>query len=182
MQQTALIRELQTYHNPGECIPPLWQRQCYPVLTIFLTPGIIYGTESHVIHIMNKGYRFFVDWFNVLSNDGQPFHLTNSLERRFLAWETWDLLRICIYWFRVFCIAIDSHITSLQWSGMAVQWKPFFFSLKWQQKGTPDSTNYATTHQMFLAHRDALGRRPSAAAAGYRSVPLYVSQTPLARR
>ena len=197
MQQTAIIRELQTYLNPGDRIPPCdsdsvtqWLQYLQALNKLFengfLTHDVIHSMESHVIQNMNEGYKFFVDWFNMLSDDGRPFHPTNSLERRFLAWQTWDLLRICIYGFRAFCEDFlqrhgqPYYITPMKWNGSAVE--TIFSQFKAITGGKLDSTNYATARKMFLARRDALGHRPSAAVAGYRNVPLYVSQTPLTRR
>ena len=37
------------------------------------------------------------------------FHPVSSQERRFLAWQTWDLLRVCVYGFKKFCEDFLTH-------------------------------------------------------------------------
>ena len=121
-----------------------------------------------------------------MTGAGQDFNPTNSLERRFLAWQTWDLLRICIYGFKAFCEDFQTRhpapyfIAPLKFNGSAVE--TLFSQFKDITNGKLDATNFATARKMFLSRRAALGHRPSAAVAGYRDVPLYVAQTPLARR
>ena len=68
-------------------------------------------------------------------------------------------------------------ITPLKWNGSAVE--TLFSQFKSITNGKLDGTNYAVARKMFLARRDVLGHKPSAAVAGYRNVPLYVTQTPV---
>ena len=197
IQQTAVLRELQSYLDTDECHNRNDNQsvtQCLQYLQAcnklfengFLSHELIRDMQSPVLLNIQEGFSFFSNWFESLEADGRPFCPTNSLERRFLAWQTWDLLRICLYGFRAFCDDFLTrhgdmyYVTPLKWNGSAVE--TLFSQFKSITGGKLDSTNYATARKMFLARRDALGHRPSAAVAGYRNVPLYVAQTPLARR
>ncbi len=117
---------------------------------------------------------------------GQDFNPTNSLERRFLAWQTWDLLRICVCGFQAFCEDfLQRHpapyfIVPLKWNGSAVE--TLFSQFKSITNGKLDGTNFPIARKMLLSRRDALGHRPAAVVGGYRNTPLYVAQMPLARR
>ena len=113
------------------------------------------------------------------------FHPVSSQERRFLAWQTWDLLRVCVFGFRKFCEDfLDRHpgyyIVALKWNGSAVE--TLFSQFKHAAGGKLDSTNYATAREAYLVKRDTHGHRAAKAAHGYRDVPLYIREGNLVRR
>ncbi len=92
---------------------------------------------------------------------------------------------MCVYGFQAFCESFlaehpDYYLMPLKWNGSAVE--TIFSQLKHITGGKLTSINYNTARKMFLARRNTHGHRPTAAVAGYRDVPLYVAETPLARR
>ena len=117
-------------------------------------------------------------WHDDLDNDARPFSPTNPLEQRFLAWQTWDLLRVMVYGFQSFCQDFFArhgdryYICPLKWNGSAVE--TLFSQFKAITGSKLSSSNYASARKMFLARRNALGHRPTAAVNGYRDVPLYI--------
>ena len=197
MQQTAVLRELDAYLHPANGIAPHdytsvtqslgYLKACNALFENgYLSHNTINDVQSPVLASIAEGYTFFRNWFDTLDSDGRPFNPTNSTERRFIAWQTWDLLRVMYYGFTEFCEDFlrrhgnGYYITPLKWNGSAIE--TVFSQLKSITGGKLDSTNYATARKMFLTRRDILGHRPTAAVAGYRDVPLYVRQLPLARR
>lgn len=197
MQPTAVIRELDAYLHPEDgtirhnhdsvlqCLQYL--KACNKLFEEgFLSHELITNIESYALQNIREGYSFFPEWFNNLDSDARDFKPTNSLERRFIAWQTWDLLRVCVYGFQAFCQDFFQRhqppyfIAPLKWNGSAVE--TLLSQFKSITGGKLDSTNYSTARKMFLSRRDVLGHKPSAAVAGYRNVPLNVAQTPLARR
>ena len=149
----------------------------------FLSHSRITQNDRSVLHHIDNGYSFFVQWYNNLEPHG--LRPSSSLERRFIAWQTWDLLRVCVYGFRAFCDDFlqrhpQYYIVPLKWNGSAVE--TLFAQFKRAAGGKLDSTNYATAREAYLLRRDAHGHRATQAARGYRDVPLYIREAPLGRR
>ena len=160
----------------------------YPHVTLcskngFLSQKRITTDNQTVLDNIENGFSFFTDWYRALEPHGlQP---SSCQERRFLAWQTWDLLRVCVYGFNAFCQNFlrrhpHYYILPLKWNGSAVE--TLFSQFKRAAGGKLDSTNYATAREAYLLKRDAHGHRASKAAHGYRDVPLYVREAPLCRR
>ena len=113
------------------------------------------------------------------------FPPVSSQERRFLAWQTWDLLRVCVYGFKKFCEDFltrhpSYYIVPLKWNSSAVE--TLFSQFKHAAGGKLDSTNYATAREAYLVKRDMHGHRAAKAAHGYRDVPLYIREGNLMQR
>ena len=149
----------------------------------FLSHFKITEDNRTVLNSIQDGYSFFVDWYEAL----EPYNLqpSSSQERRFLAWQTWDLLRVCVYGFKGLCEDFlrrhpDYYILPLKWNGSAVE--TLFSRFKRAARGKLDSTNYATAREACLLKRDAHGHRANKAARGYRDVPLYIREAALNRR
>ena len=135
MQKPDVLREIYTYMNPqyGEAPHHLAAvQQTYQYLTTcnqlfeegFLSHYRIEDINSEVLHSIMEGYKFFVRWHDAL--EGHDFRPTSFVECRFLAWQTWDLLRMCIYGFNEFCQDFlhrhpGYYIVPLKWNGSAVE-------------------------------------------------------------
>ena len=195
MQQGAVLRELESYLNPENGLPPPHDyssvEPCFQYLTAcnklfengILSHDPITTMDSVCIQNMRAGYKFFTDWFNRLQGESevladQEFNPTNPMEKVFLAWQTWDLLRLMFYGFTQFCDDFLTrhgdgyYVVPLKLNGSAVE--TLFSQFKSLSGGKLSGTNYPSVRKMFLSRRDVLGHRPSAAVAGYRDVPLYI--------
>ena len=74
-----------------------------------------------------------------------PFQPNSSKERRFLSWQTFDLLRICVYGFQEFVESFlqefpNNYIAPLKLNGSAVE--TLFSQFKFESDGKLTSVNY----------------------------------------
>jgi len=51
--------------------------------------------DCAILRSINKGLDFFVEWSQQLARDYPDFSLTDPREKRFISWQTFDLLRMC---------------------------------------------------------------------------------------
>ncbi len=149
----------------------------------FLSHKTIKAPNDQPMVNIENGYQFFVDWYSAL--EGPGFNPTNSLERRFISWQTWDLLRVCVYGFQSFCSDFlqrhpGYYITPMKWNGSAVE--TLFSQFKQIAGNKLDSTNYSTARKAFLTKRLVHGHKASAAVKGYRDTPLYARDMPLRKK
>ena len=112
VQKAEVLRKLYIYMNPQYGLPPYDQanvQQTHEYLRAcnmlfengFLSHDKIRDENADVLTSIQEGYSFFPRWYEAIEpHDFQP---TSSLERRFLAWQTWDLLRVSVYGFNTFC-------------------------------------------------------------------------------
>ncbi len=138
--------------------------------------------DSSILQNIRKGYQFFVDWYAALDGHFAP---TSPKERKFIAWQTWDLLRVCRYGFEGFCQDFlrrhpGYYIVPKKFNGSAVE--TLFSQFRAIAGGKLDSTNYATARETFLVKRDVHGHRPSKVAHGYLTTPLYAREGALRRK
>ena len=181
------------YLHPGTGIPPYdsesvqQTRDYLEACNLLFEQGMlshkqIKDMQSEVISNIRNGFKFFTNWYDALENPN--FHPVSSTERRFLAWQTMDLLRVMVFGFLLFCEDFfrrhpGYYLVPLKWNGSAVE--TLFSNLKRIAGGKLDSTNYATAREAYLAQRDTHGHRASKAARGYRDVPLYTRDGELTR-
>ena len=116
---------------------------------------------------------------------GHNFHPISPKEKRFLAWQTFDLLRVCFYGFQAFCSDFlnrhpEYYVTPLKWNGSAVE--TLFSQFKYAAGGKLDSVNYATAREAYLCKRDTHGHRVGKAVKGYLNVPLYARSADLNKK
>lgn len=77
-------------------------------------------TKSSIVRNIDDGFKTFISWYEQLSKDA-TFRYGNRNELRFLAPQTWELLRICVSGFLKLC-----HIFSNRASNSAqylIPWK-----------------------------------------------------------
>ncbi len=191
MQQTAVLKELKVYlsTNPAdsEQVEQTYEylNACHKLFESGFLEKVasITAMDSPTLQNIRDGYKFFVDWFEAL--DGPYFEPTSSVERKFIAWQTWDLLRVCVYGFEAFCKDfLDRHpgyyIVPKKWNGSAME--TLFSQFRAIAGGKLDSTNYATARETFLTKRDIHGHRPSKVIHGYLDTPLYARSGTLKRK
>ncbi len=191
MQQTAVLKELKLYlsTNPADSEEVQqsydYLNACHKLFEVgFLAKGdTVTSMDSPILKNIQEGYNFFVNWFEAL--DGPHFEPTSSTERKFIAWQTWDLLRVCVYGFQAFCEDFltrhpDYYIVPKKWNGSAVE--TLFSQFRAIAGGKLDSTNYATARESFLIKRDVHGHRPSKVVHGYLDTPLYARSAILRKK
>ncbi|XP_014673537.1 PREDICTED: uncharacterized protein LOC106813823 [Priapulus caudatus] len=128
--------------------------------------------NQHVLHNILEGYRYFENWAKELE-DMSDFQPNSPRERRFLAWQTWDLLRITVSGFQGVCADFlsrhgDKHfISPLRINGSAVE--SLFSRLKAYTGGKLTSISYQTSRKSIIIQDET--KHPS--IEGYRDVPLF---------
>ena len=101
-----------------------------------------------------------------------------------LFFQTYDLLRICIYGFIEFCDSFlqrhpdGYYIVPLKLNGSAVE--TLFSQFKYIAGGKLSSINYPTAKRSVMLRKDIHGH--NRANKGYRDVPLYVAEAPLRKQ
>ena len=99
------------------------------------------------------------------------------LERRFISWQTWDLLRITVFGFMEFAKDFLSdhpgyYIYPLKLNGSAVE--TLFSQFKFETGSELSSVNYSIAQKRVLIKTDLHGF--GKAANGYRETPLYIKE------
>lgn len=117
---------------------------------------------------------------NHLSNTG--YRLTEQSSRQFLAWQTWDLLRIMYYGFKKFATEFLSEnpkyvIYPVRLNGSAVE--TFFSQMKHATSSQLSSVNYSSAKGTLLTRGSLHGKKKG--KKGYRSAALFIRQHPLKR-
>ncbi|XP_014670998.1 PREDICTED: uncharacterized protein LOC106811792 [Priapulus caudatus] len=141
---------------------------------------------------IRKGYQFFEDWLETLLDEisqqrEESFHLTSPKERRFLSWQTWDLLRVMYFGFTGLVSSFmerhpDHFISPLRINGSAVE--TLFSQFKARAGGKLSSLNYETSLRSYLTKRNLAVATKTIhhSARGYRDVELKISHAPMVRK
>ena len=147
----------------------------------FLSHSQIGNNQHDVLNNIRAGMQYFIDWYSNLSK-GDNFHPTSTTERKFLSWQTFDLLRIAVYGFLDFVERFileypEYYVLPLKLNGSAVE--TLFAQFKYESAGKLTSVNYSTARKSVLLKRDI--HQSTKDARGYRSTPLYVRDKQLKR-
>lgn len=112
------------------------------------------------------------------------YKVTNPKGKKFISWQTWDLLRITWYGYKEFCKDfIQRHhgkgyaIYPLRLTGSAVE--TIFSRLKFITGGHLSAVNYATARANLLTRYTLHGPHTT---DSYRDAPLYVREHELTRK
>lgn len=149
------------------------------------------GTLSHVkvtpkdsapLVAMEKGYSFFTAWLDALLAAAPEFVPTNPNQKKFISWQTWDLLRIVYFGVRAFCVDYLSHhpgycIVPVRVSGSSVE--SLFSQMKHAGGGGLSGTNYMSSRASVLTQRSLHTSHSS--GKDYRDVALDVCKVTLRR-
>lgn len=138
--------------------------------------------NSPILQNIEEGYQFFESWWESL-NACDNFCPTSSEERRFISWQTWDLLRIMVFGFTGFVqnflqLHPDYYVFPLKVNGSAVE--TLFSQFKFETNSKLTSVNYQTARSRVLMKRELQGS--AKAAHGYRDTPLYIKEKKLKRK
>ncbi|XP_065911308.1 uncharacterized protein [Dysidea avara] len=144
----------------------------------YLSHKKIVSLQSPVLKSIEDGYSYFTTWHKNLSTKG-PMKLQDP---RFLSWQTWDLLRVCIYGFKSFASNFlekypDHFISPVRLSGSAVE--TLFSQFKHTAGGKLSATNYANTRAAHLIKHCVTAHHSS---VGYRDATLQLSECTLEKK
>lgn len=143
----------------------------------FLTHEKITSLQSPILAGMASGYKFFSDWLDPLLDQGLiPI---NPYQKCFLAWQTWDLLRISWLGLRNYCEEMFSlhpecYVIPLRANGSAIE--TIFSQLKHASGHSLTAVNYETARAQLLTRRSVHGVHVK---EDYRNAPLYIKDSEL---
>ena len=173
--------------NSSDCDPTNLTRDYLIACNKVFERGIlsnnkITADDKAIMHNIQDGYLYFENWWEQL-NAGGNFKPTNSQERRFLSWQTWDLLRITVFGFQALVDSFLSqhpeyYIYPLKVNGSAVE--TLFSQFKFETNSKLTSVNYSSARSRVLMKKDISDSVK--AAHGYRDTPLYVKEKMLKRK
>ena len=135
--------------------------------------------DLHVLNTMEDSFYFLTGWCDDALLRG--IDIGTSEQRSFLAWQTWDLMRITYYGFLEFTKSyLERHsqdglyIVPVRLNGSAVE--TLFSQMKYSAGGQLSSTNYRTARSSLLMKQQVRGQNVK--DAEYRNVSLnLLSQT-----
>jgi hypothetical protein len=105
-------------------------------------------------------------------------------QKKFLAWQTWDLQRIAVYGFSGLCADFfrkysnNFYLAPMRLNGSAIE--TLFSQFKYITGGKLASSNYATARAAYLTKVDVQGKYFT--NDDYRNVPLYIRQCELSKK
>lgn len=112
------------------------------------------------------------------------YSITEQTGKRFLSWQTWDLMRLMFYGFKNFCADFTTAhpgytIYPVRLNGSAVE--TFFSQVKHATSGHLSSVNYASARAAVLT-RGSIHGKQRRHRGDYRDAPLFIRQHALKRR
>jgi hypothetical protein len=146
-----------------------------------LSNEVVKQQDTTILGNMKKGLHFFETWLTNLLSDNQGYNPNDSKQKLFLAWQTWDLMRITVYGFLGFCEEFfekygDSfYVSPLRLNGSAIE--TLFSQFKYLTGGKLSSTNFATARAAYLMKVDIQGQHFG--EKDYRNVELYLRECEL---
>lgn len=107
--------------------------------------------------------------------------ITQTSNRSFLSWQTWDLLRVMYYGFKGFCEDfLTRHpgytIYPVRLNGSAIE--SFFSKLKYTTSGHLSGVNYASARAAILTRGSVQGKKRN---LDYRDAPMHIRAHKLQR-
>ena len=110
------------------------------------------------------------------------YNVADPKGRKFLSWQTWDLLRITWFGYKEFCQDfLERHpgyaVYPLRLTGSAVE--TIFSRLKFITGGHLSAVNYSSARANLLTRYEVHGQKMR---DEYRNAPLYVREHQLTRR
>jgi hypothetical protein len=122
----------------------------------------IYDMESPVIKNIRRGFEYFENWCNEVYDK----HCNDPVAKtkHFLAWQTWDLLRICVYGAQSLIHDFVSRnpgyfVVLSRINGSVVE--SLFSQLKYAASGKLSSVNYSTARRAVMTSKNVHGELPS---------------------
>ena len=149
--------------------------------TGMLSNNFVKMHDQSVVENVKKGQLFFERWLSALLQEYDNYKPNDVKQKLFLAWQTWDLLRIVSYgiirlteeFFSKY--GSDFVIAPKRLNGSAIE--TLFSQFKHLTGGKLSATNYATARAAYLMKVDIHGRHFG--EKDYRNVDLYIRQCEL---
>eukprot|EP00117_Sycon_ciliatum_P049175 scpid67563/ scgid34906/ len=143
----------------------------------------ICSSQSAPLLSMQEGYKFFSDWLIELKKSHPNQSFSRPSQTMFLAWQTWDLLRLMMFGFTELCADFngrhpDYYIVPVRVTGSAVE--TVFAQLKQAAGGRLSAVNYSTARATLTLQRGLLPPHPS--NKDYRDTALDLHDVPLLRK
>ena len=186
MQQTACIAALQNMaaqsDNPAVQKTVEYLQACNKLFESgFLSKYCVSAGNRRLLEIIDEGMSFFNEWRVSVARDFPEDKLTGSNQKHFLAWQTWELMRVAYYGLFALCDDfINRHPQYLIYpsriNGRAVE--TLFSQFKYITGGKLSAVNYDTARAAYLTKVDVHGRKFN---DDYRNAPLYIQQGNLHR-
>lgn len=158
---------------------------CYKIFeTGVLSNYHIRQSSTEVLDRITEGNVFFESWITGLLQQPGGYRATDSKQKKFLAWQTWDLQRIMVYGLQelsndfIAKYQDNFYLKPKRLNGSAIE--TLFSQFKFISGGKLSAANYATARAAYLMRVDIHGRHYG--EADYRNVPLYLRQWQLMRR
>ena len=187
MQQTATIAALQTMAdndgNVGIGMTAEFLKACGKIFERgFLLSYCVSQNNNTVLDIIQEGMDLFLDWLEDVQVRYPDVKLTVPDQKHFLAWQTWELMRICHYGLKNlaadFLLAHPDYVLyPKRMNGSAIE--SLFSQFKYLAGAKLSATNYSTARAAYLTKCDIHGRRFN---DEYRNAPLYIQQSQMPRR
>ena len=133
----------------------------------FMNKKPVFDEQSPILANIDTGFQFFEKWLHDIRSDNPQFTLTTP-QSPFLAWQTYNLRRVCVYGIRglvkdfSLCHSGRYFLVLSRITGSAVE--SLFSQMKYSAGGKLSSVNYASAsnsvtvasniNSMHVAHRD----------------------------
>ena len=157
---------------------------CYKIFeTGVLSNYQIRQSNVQTLDRIMEGQRFFETWITNLLQQPGGYDANASQQKKFLAWQTWDLQRIMVYGLEALShdfigkYGDNFYVQPKRLNGSAIE--TLFSQFKFIAGGKLSAGNYAHARAAYLLKVDIHGRHFG--EADYRNVPLYLRQWQLRR-
>ncbi|XP_019856162.1 PREDICTED: uncharacterized protein LOC109584761 [Amphimedon queenslandica] len=191
MQQENVLTELFSYlhDNPNQSLSDgtkavlSYLESCSKIFENgFLSHSKITDINCDTMKSINEGYKFFTRWLDQIRCQDSSFDLKVNTQTKFLAWQTFDLLRIDIYGFNMFCKHfLKKHpgyfVSPLRVSGSAVE--TLFSQFKYSSGGKLDAANYGYSRAVSLVKQVTSTHH---SGKDYRDGQLHINNLPLTKK
>ena len=147
----------------------------------FLSNYRVSCEDKRCLDSILNGNKFFESWLTNLLGMPGSYKATDSRQKLFIAWQTWDLQRVLVYGFKELCTDFfqkyenNFFLAPKRLNGSAIE--TLFSQFKDIAGSKLSATNYATARASYLMKVAIHGRRH--AEEDYRNVPLYIRQLDL---
>jgi hypothetical protein len=148
--------------------------------TGLLSKEIVNANQHKPLDNILEGYAYFEEWMRNLILQDIGFQPSRSTQREFLAWQTWDLLRVCVFGIQGLCRQFfakypQHFLVFSRINGSAVE--SLFAQFKHAAGNKLSSLNYTTARKAVLVKANVDGRHMT--NRFHRDVPLFVRDSVL---
>ena len=147
----------------------------------FLSEYCVSSQNRVVLDIIHEGMDFMHAWRADAAQAFPDVSLVSPKQKPFLAWQTWELMRIAHMGLEELCVDfLTTHpgylIYPRRINGSVVE--SLFSQFKYLSGGKLSAANYETARAAYLTKVDVHGRK---FRDEYRNAPLYIQQSTLKR-